>query len=327
MHVFATPPLSISEAHLLNIVFTAGYVLPLYLTKYTRLSFSHSAVKAGDGRLKQPSDRWRDDPAVIRARLTSATISTLAACYITHSVVSSRWKGEESVSNAFCINLWDLTSLRLGLIVHWNEPLVYLVTPLLFLGPLYGHFLGSGLPFMSKWTFKEQVVGKVFSWTGFRNYVVGPISEELVWRSCIIAAYHLAGASNLLMIFLTPISFGAAHLHHGWETYNKFGRTRQALQRAIVMTLFQFTYTTLFGFHCAYLFLRSSSVFPPMIAHTFCNFMGVPQLQEELKWYPSHRRYIQAMYMGGIVAYICTMYSWTLADNSFFWFANQSKAW
>ena len=35
-----------------------------------------------------------------------------------------------------------------------------------------------------------------------------PISEEVVWRSCIISAYRLAGASNAFIIFFTPISFG-----------------------------------------------------------------------------------------------------------------------
>lgn len=54
-------------------------------------------------------------------------------------------------------------------------------------------------------------------------------------------------------------------------------------------TVFQFTYTTLFGFHCAYLFVRSGSVLPPLFAHVFCNIMGVPQLQAELRWHP-HRK-------------------------------------
>lgn len=40
----------------------------------------------------------------------------------------------------------------------------------------------------------------------------GPISEELVWRSCIIAAYRLAGASNAFLVFFTPLSFGSGAL-------------------------------------------------------------------------------------------------------------------
>ena len=55
------------------------------------------------------------------------------------------------------------------------------------------------------------------------------------------------------------------------------------------MTVFQFTYTTLFGFHSAFLLLRTGSLLPSISAHIFCNFMGIPQLQDELRRY-SHRR-------------------------------------
>ncbi len=82
--------------------------------------------------------------------------------------------------------------------------------------------------------------------------IQGPISEELVWRSCIISAYRLAGASNAFLVFFTPLSFGSgappliqelwyklnhilAHLHHVWEIYNTHGRSWQALRRAIAL--------------------------------------------------------------------------------------------
>lgn len=56
------------------------------------------------------------------------------------------------------------------------------------------------------------------------------------------------------------------------------------------MTVFQFTYTTLFGFHSAFLFLRTSSLIPAITSHVFCNVMGFPALQYELRWYPHRRR-------------------------------------
>ncbi|SRR6266404_8752678 len=146
----------------------------------------------------------------------------------------------------------------------------HFVTPMLFLGPLYGRYLARDLPFM-----KPQASNisnkKSFNWIAFRNYVVvrsslfdsyeslmapgsmqGPISEEVVWRSCIVCAYSIAGASSTSIVFFTPISFGSgmscsvhggdtifksipAHLHHVWETYNMYGRTRQALRRALFL--------------------------------------------------------------------------------------------
>jgi prenyl protein peptidase len=67
-----------------------------------------------------------------------------------------------------------------------------------------------------------------------------------------------------------------AHLHHAWDNYNRMGRTRQALQNAVLASLFQFTYTTLFGWYASYLFVRTGSVWPSILNHSFCNMMGIP---------------------------------------------------
>jgi prenyl protein peptidase len=201
----------------------------------------------------------------------------------------------------------------------------------------------------------------------------GPVTEELVWRSCVIAVYHLAGASRNQMILFTPLSFGAgelatshtpfkqelmlvlhtAHLHHGYETFVRFGRTSKAFKIALInmstastpassttiplirTQVFQFAYTTLFGFHCAFLFIRTGSVLVPIVAHIFCNIMGVPQLVQELQCYPhkATRKHlaafpylgltvgleIKAMYIIGILVYIYTMRHWTLHPGNVFW--------
>lgn len=56
--------------------------------------------------------------------------------------------------------------------------------------------------------------------------------------------------------------------------------------RNCVRTVIQLTYTTLFGFHCAFLFLRTGSLYPPLFSHMFCNFMGLPQISYELQVFP-----------------------------------------
>ena len=53
-----------------------------------------------------------------------------------------------------------------------------------------------------------------------------------------------------------------------------------------IRTVIQLAYTTLFGYHCAFLFLRTGSVYPPLSSHMFCNFMGLPQIVTELKLFP-----------------------------------------
>ncbi|KAH9965960.1 hypothetical protein BC827DRAFT_1369031 [Russula dissimulans] len=309
--------LSLRDAHLINAVLTLGYVLPLYFSKFIRLAFAKIPEK---NRTRATESRLgRDDPAVIKPRLLSVFVSTTASICLMHYIVA--------VSQSDPLQAgWDTTALQLGFSMSKRDGAAYFVTPALFLGPLYGRYLSGDLPFMDNMTFDERVrAGFSCSWIDIRNYIAGPISEEMIWRSCLVCAYRLAGASNTFLIFFTPISFGAAHLHHVWETYNRFGRTRAALQRAILIILFQFTYTTLFGFHAAFLFLRTSSLFPSIFAHTFCNMMGFPQLQDELRWFPHRRRQLLFAYFAGIVLYIYGMRSWTLRHDSIFWLHGASK--
>jgi len=310
-----TASLSLRDAHLINSALTLGYVLPLYLTKFIPLSLPEKNRTP----FSRAPELGRDHPAVIRTRLFSVLVSTTASLCLVHYIVAASQSDPLQAG-------WDTTAVQLGFSFSKHDVAAYFVTPALFLGPLYGRYLSNDLPFMGNLTFDERM-RSWFSWIGIRNYIAGPISEELVWRSCLVCAYRLAGASNTFLIFFTPISFGAAHLHHVWETYNKFGRTRQALQRAVLITLFQFTYTTLFGFHAAFLFLRTSSLFPSMFAHTFCNVMGFPQLLDELRWFPHRRKQILFAYFTGVVLYIYGMRSWTLRHDSIFWFHGVSKEW
>jgi len=43
------------------------------------------------------------------------------------------------------------------------------------------------------------------------------------------------------------------------------------------MSLFQFIYTTLFGWFAAFVFLRTGSLYPAIAAHAFCNWLGLPR--------------------------------------------------
>jgi hypothetical protein len=83
-----TAPLSLRGAHLLNAVLTLGYVLPLYFSKYTRLSFSKTPENDGT-RSKGVSERWRDDPAVIKARLSSVSLSTIASLCLVGYIIDT----------------------------------------------------------------------------------------------------------------------------------------------------------------------------------------------------------------------------------------------
>ncbi|KAF9365535.1 hypothetical protein BGX34_009573 [Mortierella sp. NVP85] len=71
-----------------------------------------------------------------------------------------------------------------------------------------------------------------------------------------------------------------AHLRHGYETYVKKGRTRQALLIAGLSAIVQLAYTSLFGWFATFLFLRTSNVLAPCLTHSFCNMMGLPDVSD-----------------------------------------------
>jgi prenyl protein peptidase len=309
--------LSTTSAHLFTALFASLYVGSLYLSKHARLVFtSSSRASVQTPRNKEPDERWRDDPDVIRARLSAASLATVACCAVVYGVV---WvttpDGEHRNYNAG----WS-TLTRLGI----NPPalsqpvletiLPHLVTPLLFLGPLYARFLLHAFPFQKYWSWREAF-GIFTTWQGIRNYIVAPLTEEITFRACVLAIYSLSGASRTRIIFLSPLSFGAAHIHHAWDTYNRHGRTASAAKRAVLATLFQTAYTTLFGAHAAFLFLRTSSLLPPLSAHVFCNLMGVPSPSWEIQRVPRQKYVILTAYFLGMVGFAFALGPWTRTDG------------
>ncbi|EIN12707.1 Abi-domain-containing protein [Punctularia strigosozonata HHB-11173 SS5] len=316
LFTYPEPPLSLAVAHACAFFVTASYVGILYASKGARLSNKHDRTDA------TPLRGTRDDPAIIRARLVAVSFSTFTSLF--GFVILLQCVEDRSRTDSADWELWMTTFrsaiLRLGLQLDLSSRwLAYLVTPMLFAGSLYAQYLFLKLPGQSRWTVRGSLLPLFNTWTGLRNFVFGPITEELVFRSCILAAYHLAGASKRFMIFVTPLWFGLAHVHHALETYQRLGQTPQALKTALVSSLFQFGYTTLFGFHAGYLFLRTSSIWPPIVAHVFCNIMGLPQISWEMKCFPTKRHSIMVMYILGVVGYIYSMSAWTRVPGSLYW--------
>lgn len=129
--------------------------------------------------------------------------------------------------------------------------------------------------------FKEAVWD---SWTGYRNLIIAPASEELVFRALTIPIFLLAKTGPMRIVFLTPLVFGLAHLHHLFSFLQSRTPSGQRLPplgvwiHGIVASIFQFTYTSLFGFFAAFVFLRTGNIWAVILAHAFCNWMGVPRL-------------------------------------------------
>lgn len=131
---------------------------------------------------------------------------------------------------------------------------------------------------------------ETYRWTILRNLLIAPISEEVIFRACIIVPLLSSSkhdddgtlkSSPTQVCWIAPLFFGVAHLHHFYEQYRQLPlaqRTKQAILRLIVGLLFQLTYTTLFGAYASHLFIRTGSLLAVIFVHIFCNYMGLPEV-------------------------------------------------
>lgn len=93
--------------------------------------------------------------------------------------------------------------------------------------------------------------------------------------------FVLANASLSTIVFGTPVIFGLAHVHHFYEF--RLTNPHTPLSFALVRSLFQFAYTTLFGAYATFLYLRTGSLLAVILAHTFCNWRGLPRVWGRLE--------------------------------------------
>ncbi|KAI5119474.1 hypothetical protein M0805_007208 [Coniferiporia weirii] len=304
---FAGPPLSRQDALFLAGLVSSSYVVSVYVSLLIA---------------KPRPPMWRNDPAVIKARSILASLSTVLCCVLVSFTIWSNLPNKTNVLRSTVEHL----GLPLKSLVPSLESLKpYMIVPFLFLGPLYATFLGDSLPFQRDWSFEKDLVPRFSTWEGVRNYVMAPITEEVTYRACVLSMYKLAGYSKNTMVWAAPCWFGMAHIHHAFETYKRLGKTPSALHTALISTVFQFAYTTVFGWLCSFLFLRTGSIFVPITAHIFCNIMGFPQITWELRQFPGHKLSIIFFYLAGIILFCCTLFPWTFNPNSLYWPAQGFK--
>ena len=147
-----------------------------------------------------------------------------------------------------------------------------LLTALLFAGPLF-----------EKWAVGEwnETFESLSSWIAWRNYVAGPVSEEITFRSALIPLHLLARVSPERIVFFAPLYFGIAHVHHFYEFQLTHPGT--PIMASLLRSLFQFAFTTVFGWYATFLFLRSGSLVAVIVVHSFCNYCGLPRLWGRLE--------------------------------------------
>ncbi|KAH9210972.1 hypothetical protein DL95DRAFT_392919 [Leptodontidium sp. 2 PMI_412] len=243
------PPISTTTAVALLIAYTVIYVAPFYLSSTTRPSPSLS----------------RDAPSVIRGRIRSVTTSCIICSIFTFVLLSSVETGSpiKSIHHMGWFPIGILEAVKsVGL------------TAILFLGPLFEGGIAEGE--WRAWIRLRGLHTVIGGWIGWRNFVAGPITEEVLFRSASVPLLLLARTSNTTIIFLTPIIFGLAHIHHFYEF--RITHPDTPVIAAILRSVFQLAYTTLFGGYVTFLYMRTGSLLGVILVHAFCNWMGLPRV-------------------------------------------------
>ncbi|KAF2154866.1 CAAX prenyl protease 2 [Myriangium duriaei CBS 260.36] len=255
------PPISRPVALLISISFAIAYVAPFYLSKALRISHRVS----------------RDSSESIRARCRAVYICCVLCFAVTinvHSVIGMATPAEFLRRMGFFpVALYDMVKSML-------------LVCILFVGPLFEQGIVEGNWRYWRWqTIRDDIY---HDWMGWRNFVVGPVSEEFIWRSLSISLLLSAWTPGPRIVVQAPLLFGVAHLHHLNEfiiTHKRHDQsyfsavvTPRIIVPGLVRTLFQLGYTTLFGMFATFVFLRTGNVWSCILAHVFCNWMGLPRV-------------------------------------------------
>ncbi|KAK4772931.1 hypothetical protein SAY87_027950 [Trapa incisa] len=151
-------------------------------------------------------------------------------------------------------------------------------------------------------TFIEHVrvcTSNIMFW---RNIVVAPLTEELVFRACMISLLLCGGFERYSIIAIFPIFFSLAHLNHFMEVYIQ--QNRNILKASLVIGL-QLGYTVVFGSYASFLLVRTGHLLSPLVAHIFCNYMGLPVV------FSRKKGIISLAFVAGAVSFLWFLYPLT----------------
>jgi len=229
----------------------------------------------------------RKHPSTIKKRFLSVTVVTLVSPFFVYHFMDKSLLADNS--------LWTILGIRFaGLATAIVVPMV--LTAILFLGPISILYFNGFFPFYTEYKrWPLYMKDLIF----IRNYIMAPISEEFTFRSCMLALIiHCVEPKKA--IFICPIFFGTAHLHHMREQI----REGIPVVNVLISAGFQFGYTSIFGAYSAYLFLRTGHLIAPILVHSFCNHMGVPDFGAVMELPPRQKIVSIVCFITGLVLWI-----------------------
>ncbi|SCV01026.1 LAME_0G13564g1_1 [Lachancea meyersii CBS 8951] len=271
-------------------------LVPFSISLYVSVSYI-AAIHLWSGNIRAYKIR-RDDPRVIKSRLRRVSCISLVNLVLVPWLISN-FSTTPFKKVFFSLGLLpgryvdgDL-GLVLALQVYLSDILRALkLACILYCGPLLDnslyYLLVPGEGFKS---LVQDLKNETLSIWGFRNYVFGPLTEELFFTSMVTNCMLLTqpGSATLTsLLWISPLFFGLAHVHHGWEMHST---GLYGLPQIMATVLLQFTYTTIFGAFTNFVFMRTGRNFWCCVfLHTFANYMGLPQGSELAVWLDSNYR-------------------------------------
>ncbi|KAJ7824066.1 hypothetical protein B0H14DRAFT_3469589 [Mycena olivaceomarginata] len=154
----------------------------------------------------------------------------------------------------------------------------------------------------------------------------GIVAQVLVLFVAFISLPQEVNLQPVLPPFCTSTAHGTRTIAKGGRMTRSNARTDVYSHTAFSSPFSSFSlliplcpaYTTLFGAYTSFLFLCTSSLVPPLTTHVFCNIIGVPGVQSEMRRFPAQVQNIIAFYIVGIRLFFAMLEAWTESPTSLY---------
>lgn len=145
-----------------------------------------------------------DHPTTVKKRFLSVSVVMLISPFFVYYLLCY-----DQTTN---VSIWEIMGFRSsGIAAAIFVP--FLLTATLFLGSICSLALNGSLTTYAQPSYWIDSVQNIL-W--LRNHIMAPLSEEFTFRACMMPLL-LQSFSPKTAIFLTPLFFGVAHLHHNVE--------------------------------------------------------------------------------------------------------------
>lgn len=224
----------------------------------------------------------RNDPLEIKRRIKNIGITCLIWTTLLYIIFQDTTKAGP--------NVFTWIGIQLSLYNYIGILSISALTIVFYTGPLYQSF------FTDEGSSELGIMA-------VRAYIFAPIYEELIFRSCSITVLLAGGWGLYQSVLLGCLSFGLSHLYHLVEAFRAPKHARNIM---VMSTLFQSCFTSVFGFYTGFLFVTTGSLYGTILVHSFCNYMGLPDISFMRENSPSfrYRWHILIAYIVGIAGFI-----------------------